>query len=185
MRQIFIIALIFCLTGCATFVPWTEMNVSEYADKSQGFSATIPRGWMRFNRVGYFIITRDGTALENIAVARHKIDKKLEFTKKMFSKDMTVQDLAEIEIDDYLANNDISKFEVISNQPATIDGRQACRIEYTLVTGARLKVRGIHYGFVYKDWVFRIHYEAANQHYFKKYLGDFERFIVSFKVTVN
>ena len=44
--------------------------------------------------------------------------KKLEHTKKQFFKDMTISDLAEI--DNLRANSEINKFELISDQPATL-----------------------------------------------------------------
>ncbi len=180
MRYFIIILLLFCIAGCVSLGFWTQVKEGEYRDTARDFSVVVPAGWMRFNLARYFIMTKDGTVLDNIAVERHKIDKKLEFTKKEFFKDMTPQDLAEIEIDNFKSSAVIGKFEIIQNKPVTIDNQQACRIEYTYVAKGGLKIHGIYYGFLRKDWVYRIHYEAADQHYFNKYLHDFDRFIESF-----
>ena len=83
MRRLATISLILFFAGCATILsPWTQLKDSEYKDNARCFSATIPNGWMRFNLVGYFVITKDGTVLDQIIVERGKIEDKLEFTKK-------------------------------------------------------------------------------------------------------
>lgn len=182
MKRAFIILSVFCFTGCAAFVPWTQLQEAEYRDGARKFSAIIPKGWMRFNLAEYFVITRDGTVLDEIVVERGKIDKKLEFTKKKFFKNMTTQDIAEIEVDNFKSNKNISKFELIQNKPVNIDGYEAFCIEYTYFTQSGLKIHGIHYGLQKKDWIYRIFYTAAEQHYFKKYLKDFDSFVESFKL---
>lgn len=182
MKKIFLIILVFCLSGCATFGPWIETKEERYKDKARGFCADLPKGWMRSNFVQYFMITRDGVLLENISVERLKTDKKLEFTKKTLFKNMNIQDLTEIEIDNFCANENIKKFEILSNKLLLLSGQEAFRLEYTYLTANNLKIQGIHYGFIYKDWVYRIHYEAAAQHYFNKHLGDFNNFIKTFQI---
>ncbi len=156
------------------------MRAKEYAERSQGFKAVMPPDWMRANFVPYFIITKDGTALDAIMVERYKFKKKLEYTKKMFLPDMTSQELADVEIDNFKSNLKVGRFEVSSNRPITVSGQQGFVFEYSFVTTDGLKINGIHYGFIYKEWVYRIRFEAAAQHYFNKYLTDFNRFRESF-----
>lgn len=171
------------LTGCAVFAPWTQLKAQEYRDTARGFKTSVPIGWMRFNMVNFFLMTKDGTVLDKIIVERRKIDTKLEFTKKKFAKDMTAQELAEVEIDNIKTNPETGKFELLSNKPVTIAGQSAFHLEYTFTfTEGGLKIKGDHYGFVYKDWIYRVNFEAAAQHYFEKCLGDFKRFMESFEL---
>ena len=185
MKRIFqlmvVSVLILSVTGCAV-TTWSRMTKPVYRDGARDFEAEVPVDWMRFNLVKYFLITKDGTVLNMIGVERFKFNKKLEFTKKVFEESMTPSELAEVEIDNMRANGDIDKFEVISNQPQTLDGRPAFRIEYTYVTTGGLETRGIHLGFIEDKWVYRIRYQAAEQHYFKATRPAFDRFIETFKL---
>lgn len=181
-KKFIFLALVCLLSGCASFGPWTKIKGGEYKDGARKFSAIAPADWMRFNMAKFFIMTKDGTVLDQIAVEMHRIDKKLEFTKKMYFKEMTIQDLAEIEIDNFKSNTDVSAFEITQNTPVMIDGREGFKVEYTYTAKGGLPVRGIHYGLMRDNFVYRIHYEAAAQHYFEKYKNDFERFIESFKL---
>ena len=170
-------------SGCATLLPWTQLKGQEYKDGPRGFKAIVPAGWMRFNQAKYFIMTNDGTILDQIVVERRKVNTKLEFTKKEFAAEMTPQDLAEIEIDNLKADGRVGKVMIIQNKPETIADQSGFRMEYDyVITEGGLKIHGIHYGFLYDRWVYRIHYEAADQHYFRKYLKDFEHFIDSFQL---
>jgi len=182
IERIIFFILILYLTGCATFGPWTELRKSEYRDSARRFTALVPPGWMRFNLEHYFIMTKDGTVLDSILVERHPIKKKIEFTKREYFSEMTPEDLADIEIDNFKANGDLDKFEVVKNKPVRIDQYDGFYFEYTCVAKGGLKKRGFHYGFLNKDWVYRIRYEAASQYYFPKYKSDFEQFIGSLKM---
>jgi hypothetical protein len=178
-KWLVIITAVF-FSGCTAFGLWSPLKEGTYKDRSRGFSATVPAGWMRLNQSKEFLITKDGVALNYITVERRKADKKLEFTKKTFSADMTPQDLAEVEIDNFKANDNMREFELRQNEPAALSGHPAYRIEYLSTTPEGLKLEGIQYGFLKEEWVYRIQYEAARQHYFAKYLEDFKGFIESF-----
>ena len=183
MNRKLIFIFLLSLTGCATLTPWTQLKGQEYKDGARSFRAVVPDGWMRFNHVNFFVMTKDGTVLDKIIVERRKITTKLEFTKKKFTKDMTPQELAEVEIDNLKANGETGRFELLNNAPVAIDGQNGFQMEYVYaVTKGGLKIHGMHYGFLYKDWVYRVNFEAAAQHYFEKYKDDFVKFFKSFKL---
>lgn len=179
------VLIVFCVpfsAGCA-LTAWTQLNKVEYKDTARGFTALVPVGWMRFNLAEHFIMTKDGTVLDRVVAARQKNNTKLEFTKKVFAEDMTPQELAEVEIDNLKSSGQIGRLEILSNKPAKIGGQDGFRIEYTyVVTEGGLRVRGVHYGFRYKDWVYRVFYEASAQHYFEACRKDFDRFVESFRL---
>lgn len=183
MRRLLFILIVLCTSGCASLTTWTQLRKPEYKDGARDFAVVVPVGWMRFNLAKYFIMTKDGTILDRIVVDRKKNNTKLEFTKKVYSKDMTPQDLAEVEIDNLKSSDEIGKVDILGNKPAKIGGQDGFRIEYTyVVTEGGLWVRGIQYGFRYKDWVYRVYYEASAQHYFDRHLKDFDRFVESFRL---
>ena len=63
-----------------------------------------------------------------------------------------------------------------------LDQYDAFKMEYTYQIEGGLKMHGLHYGFLTKDRLYRIRYEAADQHYYYRNLNDFRDFIDSFKV---
>ncbi len=166
------------VSGCAAF---SQLRKESYEDDNRLFTASVPVGWMRYNFGKEFLITRDGIVLNAIAVSRRKLDEKLDFTKKKFTTDMLPQDLAEVELDDLKSVAGINRFTLLSNEPATLDGRSGFRVEYGYYTQSGLKMRGIRYGFLEKEWIYRIRYEAPTQHYFQYSLKDFKKFMESFK----
>lgn len=179
----FLWLILLTLCGCASLNPWTSLKSEEYKDGARKFEATIPEGWKRFNQVRYFLMTKDGIVLDRIIVDRQKINTKLEYTKKQFTKEMMPQDLADVEIDNFKADQTIGRFSLLNNIPVKIAGRDAFQIEYTYrVVKGGLRIRGIQYGFPYEDWIYRIRYEAADQHYFQKCKDDFEHFLKSFHI---
>ncbi len=182
MRRWISVILVLGLTGCMTLGGWTQLKGNEYKDWAGKFKAMVPKDWMRLNAVNYFMITKDGLKLDYIAVKRFRFKDKLEKTKKQFSQDMTPPELAEVEIDNNKADDTIQNFKLIDNKPITIAGQPGFCLEYNYSTADGLPMKGIHYGFLNKEWVYRIRYEATTQHYFEKYKQDFEKFIQSFQL---
>lgn len=182
MKKVMIGIGICLCCGCATLGPWTELTLGNYRDNTLGFATTVPSGWMRYNYADYFLITRDGLLLNRISVERRDPHKPLEFSKKTFDLNMLPQDLAELEIDNLKSNTNFSQFTLLQNKPTLIDTHEACFLEYTYVTEDGLRVRGKHIDLFHKKWVYRITYEAAQQHYFDASLKDFNCFLESFKL---
>ncbi|MDP2653433.1 MAG: hypothetical protein Q8Q08_05310 [Candidatus Omnitrophota bacterium] len=179
-KRIFgIAALLALLAGCA---PWVMTTGKEFEDKPRGFAAVLPDGWMRYTMGQDFLMTRDGVVLNEIAVQKMKFKDDLEFTKKKFRQDMLPVDLADAEIDNFKSNGGIGKFAVLENAPVTVGGQDGFRLAFSYETVSGLKVKGIHCGFIHKDWVYRIRFTGAAQHYYGRDLPAFERFIQSFRL---
>ncbi len=179
IRVLFLSVLL--LNGCA-MVPWVKAPTGEYKDGARKFTAQLPQDWMRYTRAQYFIMTRDGIVLDSVTVERRKIDEPLAFTKKKFTKSMLINEIADVEIDDYKSGENIFKFNVVSNEPVKIANQDGFRLEYTYETSSGLIKQGIHYGFLYDGMVYRIMYDAAQQYYYKQNLGVFEKFLESFRL---
>ena len=169
------------MSGCAYLLPWTALPEGRYVDRARGFSSSLPKDWMRYNMSTFFLITKDGTVLESIRVERMRFEEELKFTKKGFRQDMLPQDLAELEIDNLKANDNIRQVTITMNEPALIDGEQGFKIGYEVVTSGGLPVKGIRYGLISGGYVYRIKYEAAAQHYYERHLKHFKAFISDFQ----
>lgn len=178
------ILLALALAGCAAGrgAAWIPLITPGISRPQQDFSATVPRGWMLYAAHAFFLITRDGVQLEHIMVVRRPAGDTPEYAGASCGRGMTTKDLADAEIANLRAKPGAADVTIIADVPGTIDGIAAYVVEYTYNTQENLKIRGIQYGFMRDDWVYRIRFEAAQQHYFAQYKKDFEAFIASFKI---
>jgi hypothetical protein len=182
VKKIAVILIVLSLSGCSGLTRWTRLKPQEYTLKREGFSAELPKDWMRLNREKFFVITRDGILLEYIMVNRIRFKEELEHTKRKYEPHMLPEELAEIEIAELHANEKITRVQILSNLPTTLDGHEGFRLAYAYETMDGLKMRGIHIGFKDEEYIFRIQYEGAAQHYFETYRKDFDAFLKTFKV---
>lgn len=175
-----LIILAVSLSGCSMYVP---VDRGEFGNKRYGFAVPIADAdWMQRRRAEGWVITRDGELLQYIRVQRQPLGAELSTTKRRFIADMSPLELAEVEQDVLRSQRNIGYFEVVSSTPVTVDGREAFRLEYSLRRHSGLHVRGIRYGFIHEDRVFRLHFEAAQEHYFDQYQKKFENIVENFKV---
>lgn len=176
-RKLRILFLLFLfMAGCAT---WSK-TTAKYVSSQEKYSVDLPWGWMQ-HKGKELILTKDGIWLENIIISRHDTNKKLQYTKKKFVKDMLAEEISEVVLDDLRSNNKIGNLEVVENIPTVISGRDGFRLVYTFSTEDGLKKKCIHYGFAYEDWVYEISYTATDWHYFDKGIDDFNKLVQSFK----
>ncbi len=179
MKRIVLFLLIITLSGCTTV--WKKSDSKEFVDKSSKFAAYLPAGWMYFPSPKNFGMTKDGVLLDNIFVDLIKFNTPLSSTKKRFQSSMLVDELAEVDIDNYRSNGLATHFEVLDNRVVTIDGKDAYRFVFRYQTSQGLKSKGIVYGVIHNDMIYRIVYVAAEQHYYALYEKAFETFVQSFR----
>lgn len=175
----YLLLLTLFLTGCRS---WRSLPAGPYKNRHHQFSSTFPAGWARLAVGPYFLATRDGIALDYIAVSRQPMGETLKHTKKQFLSGMTTAEIAEVDLDDIRSREHIGGFELIQQDPVTVDGHEGYRYTYRYTTKEGLKIRGEHVGFRVKDAVYRIEYEAAAQHYFSACEDTFTVFLKDFKV---
>lgn len=181
MRRLLLITILF-LGGCATASFWTTLPQGQFQDKKSAFEASVPQGWMHLDMSPYFIITKDGTSLNLIMVVRQSVDVKSDGSQKIFEKNMTPQELAEVEKSYLEADSDLLKLHFLKNELAHIDGHDTAFLEYKCVTDDGLILKGQVYTFLHGRQVYRIKYQAPEQYYFAKYYCDFDKFIKTFKI---
>ena len=177
---VFVCILSLCLVGCKD---WREIPVGILESSKHGFSTQVDKiGWMQHGRTPYFLMTKDGIALQYIGVSRAEMNGKLEHTKKRFLFGMSPSEISEVDLDDIRSREQVGKFILNSQEPRSIAGHSGYQFFYEYVTREGLRVLGQHVGFAHEDRVYRIQFEAAAQHYFKAYQPDFEAFLSHFKV---
>jgi hypothetical protein len=140
LRKLFCLSLVLVVFSGRAM--WTQLKSADYTDKKYMFSTVVPGGWMRFNAGAYFVMTKDGAALNYIRVYRQKFETKLEFAKKVFRADMPPQDLAEVEIDEIVSTPNVGAFKILKNIPVDIDGHDSFRLDYEYTAAGGLKKQG-------------------------------------------
>jgi hypothetical protein len=167
--------------GCAA--PWTPVS-GQYDMGSENFTVNLPNGWQRYNAVANkVVITRQGMLLQQIAIFRTPIDKKLPYTHKMILPDMLPQEVAEVVIDNLKSNPNISNGVIIENDPALISGQAGFKFVYNYRTKGGLDKKGIFYGLLKGDQLYKLVYEAPRRYYFDKDLETFEDTVASFRLV--
>ena len=166
--------------GCVS--AWTPVS-GLYDMGAENFAVTLPEGWRRYNQVANkVIITRQGLRLQRIAIFRTPIDKKLPFTHKMILPDMLPQEVAEVVIDNLKSNPNISNGVVLENDPVLISGLAGFKFVYAFRTKDGLDKKGVFYGLLQGDQLYKLVYEAPQRYYFDRDLQTFETTVASFRL---
>jgi len=176
-------ATLLVATGCVS-LPWVPAGGS-YTSDAHDYTIDLPQGWMRWTQDERddLIVTRDGALLQHILIERLHVDEPLKNTKKKLAKGMMPQDAAEVILDNYSSNKDISGVDVKDNRPITISGKPGFRAVLTYKTKDDLKLRVVYCGVIQGEWFYGIRYSAPQRHYFDKDLKTFETVLRSFKLN--
>lgn len=171
--------MVLFLAGCA---PYTAVG-GKLAFSQQGFEVDLPQAWYQAREVGdALLVTRDGLSLQFIRIERVSVEDQLPHSKKKFTARMPANDAADIEVQDLRSSPDLSNFELLDNNPASIGGKQGFKLVYTWKTKDGLRLKRVHYGFLNGKWAYRLIYQAAARHYFDRDLATFERVRESFRL---
>jgi hypothetical protein len=167
-------------TGCVT-LPWVPAG-GAYISAADHYTVDLPQGWMRWAQAddGRLVVTRDGALLQLIMIERHGIDQPLKHTKKKLTKGMMPQEAAEVLLDNFSSNKDISDVEVKDNRPITIGAKPGFWTVFTYKTKDDLRLKVVYCGVIDGEWFYGIRYAAPQRHYFDKDLKTFERVLRSF-----
>ena len=87
---------------------------------------------------------------------------------------MTPLESAEVIVDEFRSNTDLTNHEVVENSPTQLGGHSGFKLHYAYRAEDRLKMEGLFYGALVGPWLYYMIYEAPAQHYFKKDLQVFE-----------
>ena len=136
---------------------------------SQGYEVNLPAGWRRAASVqGSLLLTRDGLNLQYIRIERVPVGDELAHTKKEVVKGMSPQDVEEVELDEVRSDQEMRNFELLENVPFQVAGFPGFKLVYTFRAENGLRRKRVHYGVLFRHWVYRIQYQAPARYYFDK-----------------
>ena len=176
-----ILLLIVLIGGCAAKV-WVDAG-GHYQNEDLGFSAELPQGWMRVRSAPYLLSTRDGLALQNIAIERLDVREPLKNTKKRLQPGMTPMEAAEVALDSLALRPGVNDLEIAEIAPATIDGLDGFRAVCVYKDQSGIKYKTVYCGVISGPWFYAVRYTAAERQYFQKDLDTFESVLSGFRLT--
>lgn len=176
------ISCLLVLTACVT--TWKPIAEPEFISAKDSYSVTLPSDWIEYALVkDALVITKDGTDLQTIKVIRD--DHKMAFEKieKSSNANMLPQEVAENLIAEIKASYSLDNINVLSNDPAALDGQPGYRLLMEYKTDRGLRRKYLAYGFVHKKGLYTLVYEAPTLHYFDRDLVVFEAVVKSFRLN--
>ena len=177
------LAVALLLAGLAACTPWTRVDPSNRLEaKQDDYTLELPAGWVRRNGDGNdFFVTRDGPALNYIAVSRQPHDRKLPHTKRVTRADMLPHELAELAIAEWKSTDATANLEVLSNMPVTVGGKPAVRVHIRYRNERGLPIERVMVALVDARGRFTMQYEAPAIVYFQRGLPAFDAMVASVK----
>lgn len=199
MKKILLLIAITLLTsGCAQMPYWTMTDDMNRVVKSTSFEFNVADGWVRtsephtYERVEIdgkvqtvlleaMAVTRDGTRLHGIFITRRYPDTAFPTLKKKSSPNMLPPEAADLYVAELRKRSGLERLEVVSNKPATIDGKPGFELITQFKNEEGLRIRLKTYGFVDKTGFYTIAYRAPYLYYFERDLKAFETLAKSFR----
>lgn len=176
-------------TACAPiWAPIDERTPRPFPMTVLEMTMNMPMGWMSSYYApvgGYFFFTVHGAELEEIWVRRFPKTQIVKGTNRNLAGNLTIEQMSKISIDSRRLDDGVGAFEIVSNTPASIDDESCFRLDYRYRNAIGLPKRTLEYGCEVGPWLYRIEFNAPSQHYFDRYLGDFEAMARSIRWTVD
>jgi hypothetical protein len=166
------------LAGCQTWIS----GGATYTAKDKAYSVPVPAGWHYATRLGPAVLaTRDGLALQTVAVEGKALDKALANSKRTLTPGMAPYELAEVVLDDLRSNRDLTGLEVIANEPAAVGGQGGFKVTLAYRTADRLRLSETLYGVIHGGKLWTLRYTAPTRHYHARDLATFEEMVAGFR----
>ncbi|MDP2029037.1 MAG: hypothetical protein Q8K12_05320 [Thiobacillus sp.] len=180
-RTLLIGLLLASLAACTTMTRVDSSNRVE--TRSSDYSVELPLGWVKFSdSSSNTFITRDGPALNAIAISRQPHDVKLPRTKRTTSADMLPHEFAELALAEWKSYESTANLEVVSNTPASLGGQPAVRLHIRYKNERGLPIERVMIGMVDAKGRLTLQYEAPGIVYFQRSLPDFETMAASVRL---
>ena len=172
--------LLASLTACA---PWTRVDPSSRLEtRSDDYTIELPVGWVKQTAgANDIFITRDGPALNYIAVARQPHTRKLPHTKRETRADLLPHELAELVVAEWKSAEATANMEIVSNTPLLLDGKPAVRVQGRYKNERGLPIERIVVTLVDARGRLTLFYEAPAIVYFQRGLPAFEAMLASLR----
>jgi len=194
--SLWVVALL--LVGCAPKPFWTLTDDTNRVVTSTSFEFGVTDGWVRtteprtFERLSIegeqrtillesMAVTRDGTGLHAITIARRYPDTAFPTIKKKSSANMLAPEVADLYVSELRKRTGLERLTVLSNKPARVDGKQGFQLVMQFKNDEGLRIQILTYGFVDKTGFYTISYRAPYLYYYDRDLKVFTNLVGSFK----
>ena len=179
------VALCAALAGCIPAPARVDTPRTEAPDKS--YTVDLPTGWIKqYTAENNLIVSRDGYLLQTLAVVRRPLKHAFERTKKDASDAMLPSELAELEIAEIKARDELTEaLTVLENEPALVGGLEGFRVRVSYRNPRGLEIHEEVFGVVDKSRLYLLVYRAPRLYYFAKYYPDFQKTVESFRIAAT
>ena len=183
MRRIATVAVCTALAGCVPAPVRVDSPRTQAPDKS--YTVDLPTGWIKQQTMqNNLIASRDGYLLETLAVVRRPLKQAFERTKKDATETMLPSELAELEIAEIKARDELTEaLAVLENEPALVSGKEGFRVRVAYRNPRGLELYEEAYGVADKSSLYLLVYRAPRLYYFPRYYPDFQKTVASFRVN--
>lgn len=169
------------LTSLGACTPWARVDPgSRHESHHDDYSLELPLGWVRrtVDANDYFV-TRDGPALNYIAVNRQPHHRKLPRTQRETRADMLPHELAELALAEWKNTAATANLELLASTPVMLGGRPAARVHIRYRNERGLPIERVLVSLVDARGRLSVLYEAPAIVYFQRGLADFESLLAS------
>ena len=196
-KFLLLITLALLISGCAPTAYWTLTDDVNRVAESKSFRMNVPEGWVRTTQpdtwerieidgelrtilLESMTVTRDGTGIHAISVTRRYADTAFPTIMKKSSRNMLPPDAADLYVAELRKRNGLERLKVLSNKPATVDGKEAFQLVMQYKNDDGLRIRVMSYGFVDETGFYTISYRAPYLYYFDRDRKQFTELVDSF-----
>lgn len=183
-RLVVVLAFLAVLGGCAT--PWEVVEKAEFEGPEKSYTVALPVKWVRVPGFSERVeLTRDGTGLQRIVIARVKGENAFPRLKRPAGEKLLPSELADLQIAELRSQGEqLAGLTVVENIPATVGGRPGgFRLQISWTTSRGLRMSQVHYGIVHRGFFYLVSYQAPQLYYFDKYRPDFEQLAGSMRLN--
>ena len=175
------LALGLLLASLAACTPWTRVDPgSRHETRRDDYSLDLPLGWVRRTAdANDYFVTRDGPALNYIAVNRQPHHRKLPRTKRETRADMLPHELAELALAEWKNTAATANLKLLASTPVMLGGRPAARVHIRYRNERGLPIERVLVSLVDTRGRLSLLYEAPAIVYFQRGLPDFETLLAS------
>ena len=174
------------LAGAPVAHAW-EMVVDgqPFVQKDGLYTIQFPSGWRWLKQPGGdgSAASRDGLPIQYIIVEFRKHKKAFRALKQDSSPELMPQELAEKVLADETASGSLQNVEMLANEPATLAGHPAFRLEYeykqSVDTGS-VRFREVVIGSNSPQGIYLVSYRAPVLHFFERDRETFEKTLATF-----
>lgn len=177
------VLLVVTLAAC---VPQpARVDTPRTEDTAKSYTVDLPVGWIKqWSQTGELTVSRDGPALQTIAVSRSLLANAYPKIKKAASETALPAELAEMRIAELKATNEqLAALQVLENEPAIMGGKDGYRLKVAYKSQRGLRYERMIYGVVDQKASYVLEYAAPSLLYFERDLPVFQKVVDSFQLV--